>query len=284
MTLAITRSRFIILVALVALPAGYLALAGRAPGVTGAAQKPGALAQLFAGNPASLEARVERLEESLARSAEIQTRLLDLVEELRQQLEGDDPAPTRTRRASLQEPQGLTRAEDRRTRRRNFRNMQLDKLVGAGLNPDRAAFILEQQERFQYEHMKLSYAYRHTQDKSTPEARALRQKLENHSHPRKMLEHELSAQEFELYLQATNDNREMEVSDVVSGAPAAMAGLRPGDRIVSYNGERIFHMGDLRSQIYRVPPGENVAVEIQRGDSGNRETIYVPSGPLGIKG
>ncbi|WP_334078496.1 PDZ domain-containing protein [Microbulbifer sp. M83] len=285
MIFASRRLNLALLALLVAIPGGYLAIAAGAPDSTAGALadgRAGRLAQIFTGD-GDLESRVARLEESLARSNEIQSQMLDLVEELRQQLEGEVDNEPRTRRAAISEGDGQ-RHSRRRAHSQDFHEMQLQQLVEAGIDPARAAHILERQERFQYEHMKISYAYRHTPNKSSPEAMALREKLESYSHPRKMLEHELSAEEFERYLEATSGSQNMEINDVISGAPAAAAGLRPGDRIISYNGERIFHMGDLRSQVYKVAPGENVAVEIQRRDSGSRETIYLPSGPLGIRG
>ncbi|MCX2834793.1 PDZ domain-containing protein [Microbulbifer thermotolerans] len=235
-----------------------------------------------------LAQRVQQLEEAVENTNRLQSELLELVEDLHRRLEHlMPPIPEEVNDAARTGSVDNSLAEREEHLRRNpyarHRQMQLQRLINAGINPDRAELILEKQERFQYDHMKLAYAYRHLQDKSSAEAAALREQLNIYSHPRKMLEHELSEEEFELYLQA-NGQQEMRVTRVISDTPAANAGLRPGDKIISYNGERIFHMGDLRAQIYRVAPGQTVAVEVQRAGSGSREVIYVPSGPLGVQG
>ncbi|WP_323844780.1 PDZ domain-containing protein [Microbulbifer magnicolonia] len=249
------------------------------------------LTRLFSGDDGSLEERIRKLETSLNEANQIQTQLLDLVDDLRQRLEQYTPEQTaeevRTEMVNSAMPRQVESIPDRSSRRDHYnrhRDSQLQRLVDAGINPDRAEFILEKQERFQYEHTKLAYEYRHLKDKSSAEAERLREQLDTYSHPRKYFEHELNEQEFELYLEATGGRQEMRIDRVVSETPAANVGLRAGDRIISYNGERVFHMGDLRTQVYRVAPGKTVAVEVQREGSSSRETIYVPSGPLGIQG
>lgn len=249
------------------------------------------LSSLFSGSEESLEARVRKLESALQNSSRIQAQLLELVEEMRQRLEkyAPDDIPLDTRAAALKQAHNAHQPDpdaqlSRSERYRKYRRMQLQRLIDAGLNPDRAEFILHKQERFQFEHMQVTYEYRHLRDKSSEEAQALKEKLEIYSHPRKLFEHELSPQEFELYLDANGGRQEMQVDNVVADTPAYNAGLQPGDKIISYNGERVFHMGDLRQQIYKVAPGETVAVEVQRAGSSSTEIIYVPSGPLGIQG
>jgi len=237
-----------------------------------------------------LETRVGKLETALQSANQIQLQLLELVEELRQRLEQSAPAEpgTETRTAALKRSVAANDIRDqhlsREERYQQYRDMQRQRLIDAGLNPDRAEFILQKQERFQFEHMQVAYRYRHLADKSSTDAAELREQLDIYSNPRKMFEHELSAQEFDLYLEANGGRQEMRVDRVISDTPAAAAGLQPGDKIVSYNGERVFHMGDLRAQIYKVDPGETVPVEVQRAGSSSTETIYVPSGPLGIQG
>lgn len=244
---------------------------------------------LFDGDEASLEQRVRSLEESLRDADRIQSQLLDLVEDLGRRLEQVAPSeePVESRTAAIRQHRDTHTGDEqlsRSERYRKYRRMQLQRLIDAGLNPDRAEYILDRQERFQYEHMQLTYEYRHLRDKSSPEAQQLKEQLGNYSHPRKMFEHELSEQEFELYLDVNGGRQEMQVDRVLDNTPAQSAGLQPGDKIISYNGERIFHSGDLRSQIYKVAPGETVRVEVQRAGSSTTEVIYVPSGPLGIQG
>ncbi|MFC6632173.1 PDZ domain-containing protein [Microbulbifer taiwanensis] len=262
----------------------------KSAGTTSAPGTKSGLARLFSGADDSLERRIENLETSLTSANRIQSELLELVEELHQRLDHYAPRTSeegRTAAVNMVDEQHAELQPQHHSRREHYRrhrDRQLQRMIDAGLNPDRAEYILAKQERFQYEHMKLSYEYRHLKNKSSDEAKSLREQLNVYSHPRKMFEHELGEQEFELYLEANGGRQEMRIDRVVADTPASSAGLQPGDRIVSYNGERVFHMGDLRTQVYRVAPGQTVRVEVQREGSSSREVIYVPSGPLGIQG
>ena len=52
------------------------------------------------------------------------------------------------------------------------------RLLDAGLSQNRAEFILDKQERFQYDYMRYSYEYRHLQDKSSERGTELKEQLE----------------------------------------------------------------------------------------------------------
>jgi Do/DeqQ family serine protease len=62
------------------------------------------------------------------------------------------------------------------------------------------------------------------------------------------------------------------VSGVEPGSPAARAGLRQGDVIVSVDGEKLADNNALRNRIAGTKPGSKVAVEVLR--DGHRETLY----------
>lgn len=237
-----------------------------------------------------LESRVRQLESTLEETLKIQSQLLELVNELGNQLSPEqNRAATRnvsiaSSDAPYDEPATHRRPSKREARYTRMRENQLRRLTDAGFGPERAKFIIDKQERIQYEQMLLNYEYRYLKDKSSSEARALQEKIQTYSNPRRVFEQELSTEEFEQYLHASGERSEFHIGDLVESAPAYEAGLRPGDKIIRYNNQRVFHMGDLRSQVYQVEPGKNVAVEIQRQGSTGSEIIYLPSGPLGIRG
>jgi putative serine protease PepD len=67
-----------------------------------------------------------------------------------------------------------------------------------------------------------------------------------------------------------------QIGSVVQGGPAAKAGLRQGDRIVSISGTTIQGSDDLSAVVNAHQPGEKVPVVVERG--GQRRTLTVTLG------
>jgi uncharacterized iron-regulated protein len=62
--------------------------------------------------------------------------------------------------------------------------------------------------------------------------------------------------------------------EVTAGGPAALAGMRPRDRIVAINGEAIQSAADLRLALLDRAPGDRVSVRVQRdGEAGARSEL-----------
>lgn len=245
---------------------------------------------LFSGR-GPLESRVRQLESALDETLKIQSQLFDLVHELSTRITPrSSPGEIRTAASDaeqyeeVQSPYLRHQADQRESRFQRVRERQIRQLTDAGLTPERARYIVDKQESIQYEQMQLTYQFRFLDNKTSKEAEALKSKIHTYSNPRRVFEQELSPQEFDQYLSAMGGTTELQIGDLLEAAPAYEAGLRPGDKIIRYNNQRVFHMGDLRTQVYQVEPGKNVAVEIQRQGSSGSEVIYLPSGPLGIRG
>jgi putative serine protease PepD len=67
------------------------------------------------------------------------------------------------------------------------------------------------------------------------------------------------------------------IQSVTAGGPAAKAGLKQGDVIVSLNGHRTPTIDDLTSAASELKPGKTVAVEIET-QSGKHETVHLTLG------
>jgi putative serine protease PepD len=61
------------------------------------------------------------------------------------------------------------------------------------------------------------------------------------------------------------------VQEVVSGSPAARAGLRPGDLVVGIDGQSVADYGELAARIRAHQPGDKITLKVVRG--GNETTI-----------
>lgn len=99
--------------------------------------------------------------------------------------------------------------------------------------------------------------------------------------PRAQLRSELGDDGYDRYLYASGSPNRVRVRSVMQGSAASFAGLREGDVILSYGGERVFDFQDLRRASYRGEPGENVILEVRRADGGY-EQVLMRRGPMGI--
>lgn len=64
--------------------------------------------------------------------------------------------------------------------------------------------------------------------------------------------------------------------DVLEGGPAASAGLQAGDTIVSINNNGVSNIGEFRSEMAKLKPGQIVPVGFKRGD--NTQTVDIKLG------
>ena len=65
-------------------------------------------------------------------------------------------------------------------------------------------------------------------------------------------------------------------------SPAAAAGLRAGDRVISFNGVRVADWAELRKAIGAAKPGQTVSVVVQRPGTSQPLTLPMRSALTGI--
>jgi len=237
----------------------------------------------------SLQHRLERLERDLdavvARNAQLQMRLdrLDvrLEEPAPRQAQDFESAAARGDEASSA-PAVETDADDPRAansseRRQRFggrnRDMQ-SQLTAAGFSLADAQRIESRLEQLRLEAVQLRYEAMRSGD---PQAGAGLAELQRGD---AALRAELGESDYERFLEATGRPTSIGVTSVIESSAAQSAGIRAGDEILSYGGERIYDIRDLNRVLLEGEPGEPVLVDIVR--DGQPLQVVMPRGPLGI--
>jgi C-terminal processing protease CtpA/Prc len=166
----------------------------------------------------------------------------------------------------------VSRAEARR--RRNSPEGRIEALIEAGFLPSQAEAITRREQELQMAALQQRFeAERSGEDVDWRANRTLTSDT---------LREELGDADYERYLEANGRATRISVSSVIESSPAQTAGLRPGDEIVNYDGQRVFSMTDLNRQAMGGEPGETVVVDVMR--EGNLVQVAMPRGPLGITG
>lgn len=91
---------------------------------------------------------------------------------------------------------------------------------------------------------------------------------------------ELGEEAYDRFLFESGGPNRVGVASIIGGSAAEMAGLTPGDIILSYGGERIYRQRDLQTATRSGARGEGVQLSIQRGTE--LISVEVPRGPLGV--
>lgn len=157
---------------------------------------------------------------------------------------------------------------------RGFEERRLNTLIDGGFSEDEARRVLQKESAAQYQAMQAAHDAQRRGEATDP--------FYAGSTSQSLLRSELGDSEYERYLAAQGQPTAIQVTQVLSSSPGSQAGLQPGDQIVSYNGERVFGVSDLRALTLQGTAGEDVIIEIER--EGVRMQLNLPRGPVGISG
>ena len=263
-----------------ALAAGFAVGAWTTRDVPPAAEPAGTAPAFDADAP--FGARIDALERAVAGERDARLVLEEQLRVLYAELERfDSPEMDELLRnlaeSSRAQQQAREQQETRRdpaARMRNLQEMRTEQLVAGGFTEQRARQILEIEDEVRMAALQAEYEAQRDGEALNPWE--LLQGSQNG------LRERLGDAEYEQYLLAQGGRASITVGDVINSSPASRAGLRPGDQILSYDGQRVFSMDELRSKVFSGDPGEDVIVDIER--NGQRMQLVLPRGPMGITG
>ena len=158
-------------------------------------------------------------------------------------------------------------------RRDDVQRRQVERLIAAGFAPDRAEWINRRTSELRMQQLQAQYD-------ATREGRAFDAGAQLAGE--RTLRNELGDTDYERYLKALDRPTSVAVQDVLASSPAERSGLKPGDEVVAYDGQRVFDMRDLNALTLEGSAGESVVVEVRR--DGQNLQLVMPRGPIGIFG
>ena len=232
-----------------------------------------------AANDAAAAARLAALENAFETEVDQRVALEQRVAELAAQLEALGQRPATGAPATLAGgapgPAAIAERRERIRRSGGSGNEEAERrfaeqLVANGFAPDRAEWLIRRTEQLRMETLQAQYDAR--RDGRPVEMDANDQTLRA----------ELGEDDYERYLRAYGRQTTIPVADVLASSPAERSGLKPGDEIVAYAGQRVFDLRELNNLTFQGTPGESVVVEVRR--DGQNVQVVMPRGPLGITG
>ena len=228
---------------------------------------------------ATAEERLARLEQIIAEERAARITLEDtlamLFEEL-ERMEGTGDRAAAARQASTERVRQAARSAPPGTRDWiiRYQERRVSRLVESGFSEDEARRILQQESEAQYKAMQAAWEAQRNGETLD--------RFASMSSTQSILRSEIGDDAYARYLEVQGQPTAVNVTQVLGGSPGTRAGMQAGDQVVSYNGDRIFSMSDLRNQTMQGEPGEEVVIEIDR--DGMRMQLTMPRGPIGITG
>ena len=234
------------------------------------------------GSQTSVEDRLLRLEQIIAEERDARFALEDTIAMLFEGIERLEGGGDRTVAAlrGRAESENTTRSTSRSDSRdatewmRNYQERRVTRLIEGGFSEAEARRVLEKESESAFKALHSAW-----------EAQRNGETIDRYSSefdPLAIMRSEMGDDSYARYLEAQGQPTAIKITQVLGGSPGSKIGLQPGDELVSYSGDRVFSIRDLRNGSMQGDPGEDVVIEIER--DGTRMQLTVPRGPIGITG
>ena len=166
------------------------------------------------------------------------------------------------------------RRRDRSNWAQDYNERRIARMVEGGFTEEEARNLIERESAASYEAMRAAWEAERSGERWDPFAAW--------NDPQRILRESVGDAAYERYLESQGQPTSVEVTQILADSPGARVGLEPGDRISSYNGERVFSITDLRRLTMQGQPGEDAIIEVMR--DGVLMQLTLPAGPIGITG
>ena len=210
---------------------------------------------------ADMTTQIATLFEMVEAATQERSELLARVEELEQQLARSEPVPVLGQTDII-----------------SASSVTVSKLELAGIETYQATELVNLNEQMELDALAL-------RDTATREGWLISDKYHTDStrllttdNPLRL---ELGDEQYQQYLQSTDQPSQVLVETVLLSSSAAEAGLQAGDEIQHYAGRRIFSMAELQMASASESRDELVEVTVLR--NGEIVQLYIAGGPLGIR-
>ena len=227
------------------------------------------------GNP-QIEQRIAELSATIDALSELIGQEIVARQEIEQRLEeltaarADQPSGSRRRGAIGVEAFG-------RFGRSASRQISVDNLVEAGFRQGRALQLKTRVDEMNLARINLQQQAVREGWIDTPR---FAEEMRTLGNPLTTLRSELGEQDYDRFLYGSGMPNRVVVNNVLEGSAAAQAGLRPGDSILRYDGERTYFQWDLRRQSRSGDMAAPVPLQVVR--DGQLVELVITRGPLGV--
>ena len=154
----------------------------------------------------------------------------------------------------------------------------VEALIAAGIPAEQAAWIQARLDEYDLKQLYL-------QDRASREGwlktpRYYKERRE-YQDAFQELRPEIGDEAYDRILYTLGRTNRVVVRDIMQNSPGEQYGLRANDRIIEYDGRRVFTSQELTSLIAEGTAGEQVLVRVQR--EGKPFDFYLPRGPIGVR-
>jgi len=154
---------------------------------------------------------------------------------------------------------------------------RIDTLVSVGIDLQTAQALQSRQDEYQLARLEL---FDQAEREGWIDSEQFSDRLNQLNERRPDLREELGDAAYDRYLFEAGRSNRVVIASIIPGSAAAIAGLEPGDLVISYADRRVFSTNDLQRATRSGVRGESVSVNIDR--QGQSLFFELQRGPLGV--